>query len=319
MGKIMYAQNGVQYFKGVGSDSMPRFSRQASIFFFDWDATVARESDVHNLEEVVYPLFHRANGLWTIEAVRKALNVPFDLLYQPIATCHAMTLAGEAPCQRHELLEKLVKTFLSLYQRVETSVKPHDGAYEAITRLRQLHPDSYFVIVTQCPWYLGLGRTATTGMTTLFDGIVGVRQERPSFLSEYVDEVEFVDSWIAAEMAKLDLSHYRVIAGVPENLAKPNPLHGLVALGANPWPTNTVFAFDDKPRRMAGVAAQFSKYCPSVYVHAKVSTWEEATPEYRVDGRYMRMDQLPWLVALLQSKIDIGPVLEYEMPELMCA
>ncbi|CAN5950038.1 unnamed protein product [Sphagnum jensenii] len=145
------------------------------------------------------------------------------------------------------------------------------------------------------------------------------QEDDTTSLSQYVDEVEFVDSWIAAEMAKLDLSHYKVIAGVPENLAKPNPLHGLVALGANPSPTNTVFAFDDKPRRMAAVAAQFRKHCPSVYVHANVSTWEEAALEYWVDGRYTHMDQLPSLVALLQSKIDVGFALEYELPEMMCA
>ena len=296
----MYTSNGVQYFNGIGSLSTPRFSTNATLFIFDWDATVAVEKDVHNLEEAVYPLFHKANGLWTIESVRKALSVPFDLLYQPIATYHAMTLAGEAPCQRHELLEKLVKPFLNLYQRVETSVKTHDGAFEAISKLRQLHPDSYFVIVTQCPWYLGLGRTAITGMTALFDGIVGVRQERPAFLDEYVAEVDFVDSWIDSELAQMDLSRYQVIAGVPENLAKPNPLHGLVALGANPSPTNTLFAFDDKPRRMANVAVQFSEFCPSFYVHAQVSTWEKAAPEYKVDATYNHMRQLCRLVEDLE-------------------
>ncbi len=67
----MYTTNGVQYFNGIGSLSTPRFSTNATLFVFDWDATVAVEKDVHNLEEAVYPLFHKANGLWTIEAVRK--------------------------------------------------------------------------------------------------------------------------------------------------------------------------------------------------------------------------------------------------------
>ena len=298
----MYMENGVQYFNGIGANlSDTRFGKDDLLVVSDWDATIARERDVHHLEEVVYPLFHKANGLFDIKTVREAIKVSFDLLFTPIATYHAMSLAGQAPCERGEIIEKLIKPFLEVYQAVESSVRAHDGAFEAISQLRKEYPNSYFVIVTQCPWYLGIGRAASTGMVGLFDGIVGIRQERPDVLLQYEVELNFVDQWVAEQLEKIDLSHFKVIAGVPDNLVKPNPLHAEVALGSTPGPNNVVVCLDDKPRRMGPIPSQFTGICPAFYIQAQVSDWEKAKTE-TVHGVYETMHELPSVLSKVLAR-----------------
>jgi hypothetical protein len=288
------SSNGVQY-----AYNQPLAHHPNLLMKIDWDATVAFEKPVHDAEAIRYPEFFASFGLPNIYDVLKQFGQPCDILFWPILAwefARRNGTVGEA--DRHRLLSEVIPAFLQTYEDIESVVKPHPGAVAAIAQIRREHPYGCLIVFTQCPWHLGLGRMKTTGMAHLFDGIVGVRQERPSILDDYRHEIAFIDQWLYRKIETFDLARYVVVAGVPDAQVKPADLHSQVAmLAANPGDYTIIIGVDDKPRRMEPIIARhrLRRKHPSFYLHAQVSTFEKATKE-SVDGSFTAMDQLPGLV-----------------------
>ncbi len=275
-----------------------------NVFLCDWDATEAHEKPVHDLEEQEYPRFFAEHGLPSMAEFQAPGSEPCDILFRPIAAWHYANQHGGAPCSRHLLHEQIILPYLRKLKEIESIVTAHDGAPQAMSELRRRNPGSFACVVTQCPWPLGLGRMISTGMTEHFDGIVGVRMERPSFLSDYYEEVNLIEYWMMGVLAPYhEYSKFTIVAGVPDAKVKPNTLHGDVVLrAANIGSGSMLFGLDDKPRRMEPLIARYRDLMPSFYLHAQVSTWENAKPENRVDGVFTSMSEIPDLVSEFTAK-----------------
>jgi hypothetical protein len=265
--------------------------------FADWDATIAFEDEVHKAEEALYPAFFASYGLPNIYDVLPQLAAPCDILYWPIVAWEFALRNGTISAKdRSRLLSEVIPAFLRTYKEIESVVKPHPGARAAIAQIRREHPFSCLIVITQCPWQLGLGRMKTTGMADLFDGIVGVRQEHPAILDQYRSEVAFINTWLDRQLESFELGRYVVVAGVPDSQVKPAALHGQVAMqAANPGDYTVVVGIDDKPKRMAPVIERYRNKYPSYYIHACVSSFQKPTTE-SVDASFTAMDKLPGIV-----------------------
>jgi len=275
------------------------------VFLCDWDATVAHEKPVHDLEEQEYPRFFAERELPSLAEFLPPGSEPCDILFRPIAAWHHANLQGQAPCPRSKITEQIILPYLRKLKEVESIVTAHDGAASAMEELRRQNPDSFACIVTQCPWPLGIGRMITTGMTKYFDGIVGVRTERPKFLREYFEEVITIEKFLQEELAPYHLfNNFTIVAGVPDAKVKPDTLHGDVVLRAsNVGPGGMIFGLDDKPRRMAPLIARYRNLMPSFYLQAQVSTWEEAKLEHYVSGVFTSMSEIPGLVSNISTMV----------------
>ncbi len=136
--------------------------------------------------------------------------------------------------------------------------EPYRGVRATLEVIRSLYPNVLIIAHTDCPSWLAILRLHKAGLLDLFDGVMGVATQEPTWLrvSEYANCLAESHRWVEKLCADL-LAQYpnvKLLVGAEKELCKPSHVGLQVVLSIFQVVADAVLLHvDDKPHKGAAV------------------------------------------------------------------